>query len=129
MHLDFSKLLGKPFSKLEKCQWDMDAPARCPLFHTMLKLQGPVVQSIISLTRSLVVKMLTVLVSAISNSQVFLLKKCDKLFSAKILAYMPYLMNKVLTIHQLTTSFVSNNWAKAKSGGPGRLYKHIIEIL
>ena len=37
--------------------------------------QGSVVQSIVSLTSSLVVKMLTVLVSTISNSQVFLLKK------------------------------------------------------
>ena len=37
--------------------------------------QGPVVQSIVSLTSSLVVKMLTVLVSTMSNSQVFLLKK------------------------------------------------------
>ena len=37
----------------------------------------PVVQSIVSLTSSLVVKMLTVLVSTISNSQVFLLKKCE----------------------------------------------------
>ena len=36
--------------------------------------QGPDVQSIVSLTSSLVVKMLTVLVSTISNSQVFLLK-------------------------------------------------------
>ena len=36
---------------------------------------GPVVQSIVSLTSSLVVKMLTILVSTISNSQVFLLKK------------------------------------------------------
>ena len=36
---------------------------------------GPVVQSIVSLASSLVVKMLTVLVSTISNSQVFLLKK------------------------------------------------------
>ena len=36
--------------------------------------QGPVVQSIVSLTISLVVKMLIVLVST-SNSQVFLLKK------------------------------------------------------
>ena len=33
--------------------------------------QGPVVQSSVSLTSSLVVKMLTVLVSTISNSQVF----------------------------------------------------------
>ena len=39
--------------------------------------QGPVVQSIVSLTSLLVVKMLTVLVSTISNSQVFLLKKCE----------------------------------------------------
>ena len=37
--------------------------------------QNPVVQSILSLTSSLVVKMLTTLVSTISNSQVFLLKK------------------------------------------------------
>ena len=36
---------------------------------------GPVVQSIISLKSLLVVKMLTVLVSTISNPQVFLLKK------------------------------------------------------
>ena len=38
---------------------------------------APVVQSIVSLTSSLVVKMLTVLVSTISNSQVFLLKNCE----------------------------------------------------
>ena len=38
-------------------------------------LLGPVVQSIVSLTSLSVVKMLTVLVSTISNSQVFLLKK------------------------------------------------------
>ena len=39
------------------------------------EIQGPVVQNAISLTSSLVVKMLTVLVSTLSNSQVFLLKK------------------------------------------------------
>ena len=39
--------------------------------------QGPVVQSIVSLTSSLVVKMLTVLVSTISSLQLFLLKKCE----------------------------------------------------
>ena len=49
--------------------------------------QGPVVQSIVSLTSSLVVKMLTVLVSTIFNSQVF--------FSAKILVHFLYLMIKV----------------------------------
>ena len=41
------------------------------------QILGQVVQSIISLTSLLVVKMLTVLVSTISNSQVFLLKKCE----------------------------------------------------
>ena len=69
--------------------------------------QGQVVQSVVSLTSLLVVKMLTVLVSTISNSQVFLLEKCEYLlqhakathiFSAKIFVYMPYLMMKVLTI-------------------------------
>ena len=38
---------------------------------------GPVVQSIVSLTSSFAVIMLTLLVSTISNSQVFLLKKCE----------------------------------------------------
>ena len=39
--------------------------------------QGPVVQSIVRLTSLLVVKMLTILVGTISNSQVCLLKKCE----------------------------------------------------
>ena len=49
-----------------------------PVVQSIVSLtsQGPVVQSIISLTSSLVIKMLTVLVSTVSNSQVFLLKKC-----------------------------------------------------
>ena len=38
---------------------------------------GPVVQSVVHLMSSLVVKLLTVLVSTISNSHVFLLKKCE----------------------------------------------------
>ena len=40
----------------------------------MPKSGGPVVQSIVSLTSSLLVKMLTVLVSTVPKSQVFLLK-------------------------------------------------------
>ena len=39
--------------------------------------QGPVDQSIVSLMSLLVVKMLTALVSTVSNSQLFLLKKCE----------------------------------------------------
>ena len=38
---------------------------------------GPVVQSVVSSMSSLVVKILTVLISTISNSQIFLLKKCE----------------------------------------------------
>ena len=51
--------------------------------HTLITLLiddndlGQVVQNIVSLTSLLVVKILTVLVSTISNSQVFLLKKCE----------------------------------------------------
>ena len=40
-------------------------------------LLGPAVQSTVSLTSSLVVKMSSALVSTISNSKVFLLKKCE----------------------------------------------------
>ena len=61
-------------------------------------IQGPVVQSVVSLTGLLVVKMLTVLVSTISNSQVFLNAKATHILSAKILVHMPYLMIKVLII-------------------------------
>ena len=50
--------------------------------------------------------MLTVLVCTISSSQVFFVEKkgvafanATHIFSAKILAYMPYLMIKVLTMH------------------------------
>ena len=41
------------------------------------ELLGSVVQSLVSLMSSLVIEMLTVLVSTISYSQVFLLKKCE----------------------------------------------------
>ena len=47
----------------------------CKFFFSNFENQGPVIQSIISLPSSLVVKMLTALVSTISNSVVFLLKK------------------------------------------------------
>ena len=50
---------------------------------------GPVVQSAVSLTSSLLVKKLTVLISTISNSQVFLLKKCEWLLQMqKLLAFL-----------------------------------------
>ena len=45
------------------------------LINQALYIQDPVVQSIVSLTSSLVAKMLTGLVSTISNSQVFFYEK------------------------------------------------------
>ena len=42
--------------------------------------------------------------------------KATHIFSAKIIAKMPYLMIKVLTIRQLTTSLVLINWAQVLSG-------------
>ena len=69
----------------------------------LVKHLGPVVQSIISLMSSLVVKMLTVLVRTISDSLVFFQQKC---------LHMPYLMTKVFIICLLTTSLVLNNWAQ-----------------
>ena len=98
-------------------------------------IQDPVVRSILSLTSLLVVKMLTVLVSTVSNSQVlfaesltsllvvkmltvlgstisssqvFLLKKCELLrfFSAKILDYMLDLLIKIFN-DTLTNNIIS----------------------
>ena len=48
-----------------------------PFFWEKRRKILPTMLSIVSLTSSLVVKMLIVLVSTISNSQVFLLKKCE----------------------------------------------------
>ena len=78
-------------------------------------IQGPVVQSIISLTSSLVVKMLTVLVSTISNSQVFLLKKCLLIF----------FFNKNISVYAIfnVQSFndtLTNNMVSFEQPGPDR---------
>ena len=56
---------------------------RAPLgtLSSLMSFVGPVVQSIISLMNWFVVKMLTVIVSTISNSQVFLPKKNCKSYS------------------------------------------------
>ena len=53
------------------------------MLHLVTELQSPAVQSIVSLTSSLVVKMLTVLVSTISNSQLFLLKNVSSFCKCK----------------------------------------------
>ena len=58
------------FKFIDKCMYGMVWYDR-----VQMVVQGPVVQSIISLTRSLVVKILTVLGKYNTISQVFLLKK------------------------------------------------------
>ena len=78
----------------------------------VLDCQGPVVQSIVSLTSSLVVKMSTVLVSTISKLQVFLLKKCEySHFSSKNISIYA-IFNDQSFNNMLTNDIVSfNNWA------------------
>ena len=55
----------------------------CICIYTSTVYQGPVVQRVISLTNSLVVKMLTALVSTIANSQLFLLKNVSSFCKCK----------------------------------------------
>ena len=78
---------------------------------------GQVVQSIVSLTSSLMVQMLPVLVSTISNSQVFLLKKmCSHFFSKNISIFAIFndqifndtLSNNIISFEQLSPGYSSN---------------------
>ena len=72
------KILGRIVDKKNSLHTDTHSYRKQKLYTPYILLcQGPVVQSIVSLTSSLVVKMLTHLVSTISNSQVFFLKKCE----------------------------------------------------
>ena len=57
------------------------------------KVQDPVVQRVVSLTSSLVVKMLIVLVSIISNSQVFLLKNVNSFCKCKSYSHFFFIKN------------------------------------
>ena len=61
--------------------------------------QGPVVQSIVSLTSSLLVKMLTVLVSKISNSQEFLLKNVSCF--CKCNSYSHFFFSKNISVYAI----------------------------
>ena len=77
--------------------------------HRFFKDQGSVVQSIVSFTSSLVVKMLTVLVSTILNSQVSLMK--TNIFFSKTTSVFSILNGKSFN-DMLMTSLVLNNWAQ-----------------
>ena len=77
------RLFGAVYSHLFWSVWKSFSPlkhisaVKVARSNKQIEKLGPVVQSHVSLTSSLVVKLLTVLVSTISNSQVFLLKKCE----------------------------------------------------
>ena len=64
----FEKLIREQKSYLQKLS---------PFEKWLQNLLGQVVLSMVSLRSSLVVKMLTSLENTISNSQIFLLKKCE----------------------------------------------------
>ena len=77
--------------------------------NTEQKHQGPVVQNIISLMSLLVVKRLTAPVSTVSNSKLFLLKKCSY----------SHFCSKNISIYAIfndqsfyNTSLVLNNWTQ-----------------
>ena len=61
------------------------------------KCLGPFVQSVVSLMSSFRDKMLTALLSTLKNVSSLQMQKLLNFFSSQILAYMPYLMIKVLT--------------------------------
>ena len=79
--------------------------------------QGPVVQSVVSLTSLLVVKMFTVLVSTISNSQVFLLQFFFFFFSKHISVFAIFndqsfnntLTNDIVSFEQLDPEKKNND--------------------
>ena len=87
--------------------------------------QGPVFQSNVSLMSYLVVEMLTVPVSIISNSQVFLLKnggsfcKC-KFFIAKIHFYSKNINIYAIFNDQSFNNMLNNNTVSFEQLGPGQ---------
>ena len=70
---------------------------------------GPVFQSIVNLTSSLMTNSLTVVAKVISNTLIFLLQKCCSHFFSKKKKkkksmYLPYFRIEIVTSRQLTTS-------------------------
>ena len=90
---------------------------------------GPVVQSIISFTSSLVVKMLTVLVSTISNLQVFLLKNVSSFCKCKSYSHF---FSKNISIYaifndQSFNNTLTNDMVSFEQLGPGCFVRHTSE--
>ena len=95
--------------------------------HCLPLIQGPVVQSIISLTSLLAVKMLTVLVSTIhvSNSQVFLLEKCEWLLQSYSHFFSKNISVYALFNDQSFNDILTNNIISFEQLGPA-VFRHVI---
>ena len=90
-------------------------------------VQGPVIQSVISLTSSLEVQMLTVLVSMIPNSQVFAEKMWIAFANAK--ATHIFFFSKNISVYAILNdqSFndtLTNDVVSFEQLGPGRSHNH-----
>ena len=81
-------------------------------------LQGPVVQSVVNLTSSLMVKMLTVLVSTISNSQVFLLKKVSSKCKATHIFFSKHISAFAISNDQSFNDTLTNDTVSFEKLGP-----------
>ena len=99
--------------------------------YNIYDLLGPVVRGIISLTSSFVVKTLTVLINTISNSKVFLLKKCEKLCKCK--SY-PQFFSKNMSLYaifkdQSFNDMLTNDTVSFEQQGPVEIRKIFTWIL
>ena len=72
--------------------------------------QGPVVQSIVSLTKSLVNDSLSLLVRLKSSVLIFFAEKCEELLDCTFLAKNDSVF--MYTMFEILTSLVLNNWAQ-----------------
>ena len=93
-------------------------------------IQGPFVQSIVSLISSLVVKMLTVLVNTISNLQVFLLKKNVSSF-CKCKSYSHFFSKNIIVYSifndQNFNDTLTNDIISFEQLGPGLYLSYFME--
>ena len=92
--------------------------------------QSPVVQSIVSLTSSLVVKIRTVLVSTISNSHVFLLKNVSNFCKCNNYSHFFNKNNSVNIIfnNQSFNDTLTNDIVSFEQLGPGYVCSRIVTV-
>ena len=77
----------------------------------MRSYQGPDFQSIVNGQNINCYSKCNILFTGIFAEKKIQMQKLLTFFSAKLLAFTPYLMTKGLTIRLLTTLLVLNNWA------------------